>query len=107
MNLSNRICVDPEIPAQGYNASPSSDVRGYCLYRSNGEMLVLIESKRTRREAKAGEEQVLQYVTEIAKKQSFCPFAIMTNGEKVFFRNSEDRLSGKLLRTSPVTTLSG
>jgi len=52
-------------------------------------VLAVIEAKRTRRDARVGKEQVLQYVTKIAAKQSFRPFAFMTNGDDIWFWDSE------------------
>jgi type I site-specific restriction endonuclease len=51
------------------------------LYRTNGEVLAVVEAKRTSREPRVGKQQVLEYVTAIEKKQSFRPFAFMANGE--------------------------
>ncbi len=94
-NLADRTCVGFEIPVDGYDASPQNGITDYCLYRTNGEVLAVIEAKKTRRDARVGKEQVYRYVTEIEKKQSFRPFAIMANGEDIFFWDSDqypDRL---------------
>ncbi|MBI4931837.1 MAG: DEAD/DEAH box helicase family protein [Bacteroidetes bacterium] len=88
-NLADRTSVGFEIPVEGYDASPQSGITDYCLFRSNGEVLAVIEAKKTRRDARVGKEQVLRYVTEIAKKQSFRPFAFMANGEEIFFWDTE------------------
>ncbi len=88
-NLSDRTSVGFEIPVEGYDASPQSGITDYCLFRQNGEVLAVIEAKKTRRDARVGKEQVLRYVTEIEKKQSFRPFAIMANGEEIFFWDSD------------------
>lgn len=88
-NLADRSQIWFEVPVQGYDASPQSGITDYCMFRTNGEVLAVVEAKRTRRDARVGKEQVLQYVTEIAKKQSFRPFAFMANGEDIFFWDSE------------------
>lgn len=88
-NLADRTSVGFEIPVEGYDASPQSGITDYCLFRPNGEVLAVIEAKKTRRDARVGKEQVFRYVTEIEKKQSFRPFAIMANGEEIFFWDSD------------------
>jgi len=94
-NLSDRSQIWFEVPVQGYDASPASGITDYCMFRANGEVLAVVEAKKTRRDARVGKEQVLQYVTAIEKKQSFRPFAFMANGDDVFFWDSDshpDRL---------------
>lgn len=71
--LSDRTQIWFEVPVQGYDSSPSSGITDYCIFRPNGEVLAVIEAKKTRRDARVGKEQVLRYVTEIEKKQSFRP----------------------------------
>lgn len=88
-NLSDRTQVWFEVPVEGYDASPQSGITDYCLYRANGEVLAVIEAKKTKRDARVGKEQVLQYVTRIEKKQSVRPFAFMANGEDIYFWDSE------------------
>ena len=88
-NLADRTQVWFEVPVDGYDASPQSGITDYCLYRTNGEVLAVIEAKKTARDARVGKEQVLEYVTRIEKKQSFRPFAFMANGEDVFFWDSD------------------
>lgn len=88
-NLADRTQIGFEIPVEGYDASPVQGITDYCLFRANGEVLAVIEAKKTRRDARVGKEQVLQYVTKIENKQSFRPFALMTNGEDIFFWDTE------------------
>ena len=88
-NLSDRRQIGLEIPVAGYDASPAEGITDYCLYRSNGEVLAVVEAKRTSRDPRVGKQQVLEYVTAIEKKQSFRPFAFMANGEDTFFWDSE------------------
>ncbi len=88
-NLADRTSVGFEIPVEGYDASPQSGITDYCLFRPNGEVLAVIEAKKTRRDARVGKEQVFRYVTEIEKKQSFRPFALMANGEDIYFWDSD------------------
>jgi type I restriction enzyme R subunit len=88
-NLTDRTQVGLEIPVAGYDATPSEGITDYCLYRSNGEVLAVVEAKRTSRDPRVGEQQVLEYVTKIEKKQSFRPYAFMANGEDIFFWESD------------------
>lgn len=88
-NLADRSQIWFEVPVDGYDASPQSGITDYCLFRANGEVLAVIEAKKTKRDARVGKEQVLQYVTRIEKKQSFRPFAMMANGEDIYFWDSE------------------
>lgn len=88
-NLSDRTQIWFEVPVQGYDASPQSGITDYCLYRTNGEVLAVIEAKKTKRDARVGKEQVFQYVTEIEKKQSFRPYAFMANGDDIWFWDSD------------------
>lgn len=89
-NLSDRTQVGLEIPVSGYDANPYEGVTDYCLYRSNGEVLAVVEAKRTTRDARVGKQQVLEYVEAIEKKQSFRPYAFMANGDDVFFWDTEE-----------------
>lgn len=74
-----------EIPVDGYDAEPWNGVTDYCLYLPNHEVIAVVEAKRQSREPQVAEQQVRHYVTEIAKHQSFQPFAFMTNGIETYF----------------------
>lgn len=65
-------------------------ITDYCLYRPNGDVLAVVEAKRTSRDARVGKQQLLQYLEKIQKKQSFRPFGLMANGDSIFFWDSED-----------------
>ncbi len=108
-NLSDRTQVGFEIPVAGYDASPSEGITDYCLYRSNGDVLAVVEAKRTSRDARVGQQQVLDYVTAIEKKQSFRPFAFMANGDDIFFWESDTtaprRIAGFFSRDNLETLL--
>jgi type I restriction enzyme, R subunit len=77
-----------EIPVEGFDASPVNGITDYCLYRDNGEVLAVIEAKRTRRDARVGKEQLLQYITKIEARQSFRPFGFLCNGDDIWFWDS-------------------
>ena len=88
-NLSDRTQVKFEIPVYGYDGSGGGGFTDYTLYRTNGEIFAVVEAKRTSRDPREGEKQVLEYVTAIEKKQKFRSFAFMANGEDVFFWESD------------------
>jgi type I restriction enzyme R subunit len=88
-NLADRTQVGIEIPVDGYDATPLQGITDYCFYRADGEVLAVGEAKRTSRDPRVGKQQVFEYVTAIEKKQSFRPFAFMSNGEDIFFWESD------------------
>jgi type I site-specific restriction endonuclease len=79
-NLSDRSQIQFEVPVQGYDPTPWNGFTDFCLYHPDGSVLAVIEAKRTARNAREGEEQLRQYVREIAAKQKTPPFGFMTNG---------------------------
>ncbi|MDQ3022175.1 MAG: DEAD/DEAH box helicase family protein [Bacteroidota bacterium] len=89
-NIHDRSQVLFEIPTENYDKTLINGFTDYTLYRENGEVLAVIEAKRTSRDSRVGQKQVLDYVESIEKKQSFRPFAFMSNGYDVFFWDSED-----------------
>jgi type I restriction enzyme R subunit len=74
-----------EIPVDGYDAEPLNGVSDYCLYRENGEVLAVVEAKRTSVDVRLAEAQLVHYVTEIEKHQSFRPFGFLANGYDIYF----------------------
>ena len=70
-NPYDQTAVGLEIPVDGYDAEPWNGVTDYCLYRSNGEVLAVVEAKRQSRSPQRARAQALHYVTEIGKRQSF------------------------------------
>jgi type I restriction enzyme R subunit len=84
-NLRNHAQVGLEIPVDGYNKEPWNGITDYCLYRPNGEVIAVVEAKRTSHDPRLAQQQAEHYVTEIAKHQSFQPFAFLTNGTDVYF----------------------
>jgi type I restriction enzyme R subunit len=83
--LSDRTKVRFEVPVVGYDPTPWNGFTDYCLYDGSGAVLAVVEAKRTSRDPRGGEEQLRQYVAEIARNQSFAPFGFMTNGLNHFF----------------------
>lgn len=89
-NLADHTQVGFEIPIQNYDKTRVNGFSDYCLYKADGDVLAVIEAKRTSRDPRVGKQQVLEYATEIEKKQSFRPFAFMSNGDDTFFWDSEN-----------------
>jgi type I site-specific restriction endonuclease len=79
-NLKDPAQVGIEIPVDGYDAEPWNGITDYCLYRANGEVLAVVEAKKQLRDPNVAREQARHYITEIAKNQSFQPFAFLANG---------------------------
>jgi type I restriction enzyme R subunit len=83
--LRDHAKVKIEIPVDGYDAEPWNGVTDYCLYRENGEVLAVVEAKRTSTDVRLAEAQLTYYVTEIEKHQSFRPFGFLANGLEIHF----------------------
>jgi len=77
--------VKIEIPVDGYDAEPWNGVTDYTLYRENGEVLAVVEAKKTSMDVRLAEAQLTHYVTEIEKRQSFRPFGFLANGLEIHF----------------------
>ncbi|WKZ34384.1 MAG: DEAD/DEAH box helicase family protein [Anaerolineales bacterium] len=77
--------VKIEIPVDGYDKEPWNGVSDYCLYRENGEVLAVVEAKKTVIDVRLAEAQLTYYVTEIEKHQSFRPFGFLVNGLEIYF----------------------
>jgi type I restriction enzyme R subunit len=68
-----------------YDVKLPTGVCDYVLYRPNGEIVAVVEAKRTSVDPRLAEPQVEFYVSEIEKRQSFRPFGFSTNGYDVYF----------------------
>ena len=77
--------VKIEIPVDGYDKEPWNGVSDYCLYRENGDVLAVVEAKKTSVDVRLAEAQLTHYVTEIEKHQSFRPFGFLANGLEIHF----------------------
>lgn len=77
--------VKIEMPVAGYDTEPWDGVSDYCLCRDNGEVLAVVEAKRTSKDPKLAEAQGMYYAREIAKHQSFTPFVFLANGYEIYF----------------------
>lgn len=83
--LRDHAKVKTEIPVDGYDAEPWNGVTDYCLYRENGEVLAVVEAKKTAVDVRLAEAQLTHYVSEIEKHQSFRPFGFLANGLEIYF----------------------
>ncbi len=83
--LRDHTRVRTEIPVAGYDATPYPRLADYCLYRENGEVIAVVEAKRTTHDPRLAQAQAEFYVTEIEKHQSFRPFAFLTSGYQNYF----------------------
>ncbi len=78
-----------------YKTSLPRGISDYLLYHPNGEVLAVVEAKKTTIEPQLAKTQTAFYVEEIAKLQQFRPLAFMTNGHEIRFWNQgfeNDRL---------------
>jgi type I restriction enzyme R subunit len=83
--LSDRTQVRFEVPVVGYDPTPWNGITDFCLYQPSARVLSVVEAKRASRNPREGEEQLRQYITEIARKQDFAPFGFMGNGLNTWF----------------------
>src|SRR3990172_8170283 len=77
--------VKTEIPVDGYDREPWNGVTDYCLYRENGEVLAVVEAKKTVVDVRLAQAQLEHYVTQIEQRQSFRPFGFLANGYDIYF----------------------
>lgn len=84
-DLSDRSRVRFEVPVAGYDPTPWNGFTDFSLYSPTGEVIAVIEAKRTARSPREGEEQLRQYVAEITRTQAIVPFGFMTNGLHTYF----------------------
>jgi type I restriction enzyme R subunit len=89
-NLNDRTQVDFEIPVDGYDKEPWNGITDYCLFHPSGEVLAVVEAKKTSRDPREGQEQLRIYLDKVAarKGQTFVPFGFMTNGKDVLYWDS-------------------
>ncbi len=70
---------------QIYEGTLPAGISDYALYLPNGEIIAVVEAKKTSIDPRLAQAQAEFYVREIGKHQSFQPFAFMTNGEEIYF----------------------
>jgi type I site-specific restriction endonuclease len=56
-NLRDHQHVRFEIPVDGYDAAHWNGTTNYCFHRPNGEVIAVVEAKRTSRELRLAEQQ--------------------------------------------------
>ena len=83
--LRDHTKVRIEIPVDGYDTQPWNGVTDYVLLRENGEVLAVVEAKKTAVDGRLAQAQLEYYVTEIEKHQSFRPFGFLANGRETYF----------------------
>jgi len=103
-NVADPKRVGSEIPADGFSPQAWRALQGrireaglpldvklpsgicdYVLYRENGEVLAVVEAKRTSIDPRMGQAQTRFYVEEIAQRQNVRPFGFMSNGLDTYF----------------------
>ena len=62
-----------------------SGISDYVLYRSNGEILAVVEAKRASFDPRNAQAQLTFYLNEIEKRQGFRPFGFTSNGYRMYF----------------------
>jgi type I site-specific restriction endonuclease len=69
-NLKNHTQVGLEIPVDGYDKEPWNGVSDYCLYRPNGEVIAIVEAKRTTHDPRLAQEQA-EHLFQILLQKAF------------------------------------
>lgn len=87
-HLRDKSRVGLEIPVDGYDTEPWNGVTDYCLYRPNGEVIAIVEAKRTSHDPRLAQQQAEHYVDEISKHQGYKPFVFLANGWDIYFLDS-------------------
>lgn len=83
--LSDHSQVRFEVPVTGYDPTPWNGFTDFSLYDRAGYVIAVVEAKRTARSPREGQEQLRQYVDEIARLQPFAPFGFMANGLQTYY----------------------
>jgi type I restriction enzyme R subunit len=89
-NVADCTQVQRELPlsvlvTSGEACPESYGITDDCLMTPSGEVLAVVEAKRSSRSEREGEEQLRLYVQGIAAHQSFAPFGFMSNGYRTSF----------------------
>ncbi len=70
---------------QIFEGALPAGISDYALYRPNGEIIAIVEAKRTSTDPRLAQAQAEFYVSQIEQRQSFRPFAFMSNGRQTYF----------------------
>jgi len=68
-----------------YETELPKGISDYVLYRPDGDIIAVVEAKRTSIDPRLAQAQTEFYVQGIARRQDFAPFAFMTNGYRTEF----------------------
>lgn len=88
-NLRDTTQVGFEVPVDGMDAEPWNGVTDYVLRRASGEVLAVVEAKKSSFEPRLAEQQLDHYLTEIAKHQPFRPIGFLANGVDTHFWDTD------------------
>lgn len=83
--------LEVRLRSLGHTAGLSGDavlpsgIADYVLYRENGEVLAVVEAKKSAINPALAQAQVEFYVREFEKRQGWKPFAFLTNGNDIYF----------------------
>lgn len=102
--------VKREIPVEGLLNTPSGKgFIDYALYDDNGQIIAILEAKKSRRDVKEGKEQARQYANALEKMAGFRPLIFYTNGFETYIWDDvnypERRIYGMFSREDILTRL--
>ena len=80
--------MNSSLPA---NSLVPSGIADYLRHRDNGEVLAVVEAKEAEIDPRFAQAQAEYYVTEIAKRQGWRPFAFLSNGQDTYFVDGTQR----------------
>ena len=84
-NLADRTQVRFEVPVHAYDPTPWNGFTDYSLYDATGQVIAIVEAKKTARDPREGEEQLRIYLDEVGRAQDLSPFGFMANGLRTYF----------------------
>lgn len=102
--------VKREISVEGLpNTSTGKGYVDYALFDDNGQIIAIIEAKKSRRDVKEGKEQARQYANAIENMTGFRPLIFYTNGFETYFWDDvnypERRIYGMFSKEDVLTRL--
>ena len=71
--------------AQHTDVTLPSGIADYLLYQENGEVLAVVEAKKTAINPQLAEAQGTYYARALGQQQSFVPFVFLSNGIDIYF----------------------
>ncbi len=102
--------VKREVPVEGLiNTTSGKGFVDYALYDDNGQIIAIIEAKKSRRDVKEGKEQARQYANALEKMTGFRPLIFYTNGFETYIWDDvnypERRIYGMFSKEDVLTRL--